>query len=203
MLKDHPHGVLGRPRSFDTEEALERAMQVFWEKGYEGTSLSDLTKAMGINRPSLYAAFGDKESLFRKALERYMEGPAASAFQALQEPVGRKAIEGLLLGVAAFLTEKDHARGCLGVQAGLSCESLSAPIREVLAGQQKQSEMLIAQRLKKAKQAGELPADADPAAMARYFVTVLQGMAVQSSRGATRPQLKQVAKLAMAIWPEE
>ena len=111
----------GRPRSFDTGKALDRAVDVFWRKGYEGASLSDLTKAMGINRPSLYAAFGDKEQLFRKVLDRYDAGPASYASAALQEPTSRAVVEHLLYGTADLLTSPGNPHGCLWVQGALAC----------------------------------------------------------------------------------
>src|SRR6266852_3492764 len=111
----------GRPRAFDIDKALDRALGVFWRKGYEGTTLSDLTEAMGINRPSLYAAFGSKEGLFRKALDRYAEGPAAYVREALNEPTARAVAERLLGGAADLLTDPRHPRGCLAVQGALAC----------------------------------------------------------------------------------
>src|SRR4030081_1680148 len=111
----------GRPRSFDTEKALDRALQVFWRKGYEGTSLPDLTEAMGINRPSLYAAFGNKEGLFRKALDRYAERSGGLMCEAMKEPSARAAAERLLRATADALTDPRNPRGCLAVQAALSC----------------------------------------------------------------------------------
>src|SRR5438067_5604399 len=114
---------VGRPRSFDIDKALDRALQVFWHKGYEGTTLSDLTQAMGINRPSLYAAFGNKEALFRKALDRYGEGPAAYVRAALEEPTARAVAERLLLGTVEGLTDPGHPTGCLMVQGALSCSA--------------------------------------------------------------------------------
>src|SRR5438094_9922303 len=107
--------TVGRPRAFDVDEALDQALKVFWRKGYEGTSLPDLTKAMGINRPSLYAAFGNKEELFRKALDRYAEGPAAYAAEALNEPTARAVAELLLEGSVNLLTDPRNPRGCLVV----------------------------------------------------------------------------------------
>src|ERR1700692_2905896 len=114
-------GPTGRPRCFDLDKALDAAMQVFWRNGYEGASLSALTQAMGINRPSLYAAFGNKEALFRKALDRYVEEWGNYVVRALSEPTARRAVERLLRGTAKSLTERCHPTGCLMVQAALSC----------------------------------------------------------------------------------
>src|SRR5882724_2242913 len=112
---------VGRPRAFDIEKALDRAVDVFWRKGYEGTSLSDLTEAMGINRPSLYAAFGNKEDLFRKVLDRYSDGPAAYVREALNEPTAKAVAERLMRGAAEVLTNPRNPSGCLIVQGALSC----------------------------------------------------------------------------------
>src|ERR1700738_1733525 len=112
---------IGRPRGFDIDRALDLAMQVFWEKGYEGTSLPDLTSAMGINRPSLYAAFGNKEALFRKVLDRYIEGPAGYVRQALGEQTARAVVERLLSGAIDLLTDPRNPGGCLLVQGALAC----------------------------------------------------------------------------------
>src|SRR6187431_311201 len=120
-LKQNKASRLGRPRAFDRDQALELALDVFWRKGYEGASLSDLTEAMGINRPSLYAAFGNKEELFRKALDRYGEGPASYVAQALAEPTARLVIEKLLTAGASLLGDPKNPRGCLAVQAALCC----------------------------------------------------------------------------------
>src|SRR6266404_3298466 len=107
---------LGRPRAFDADRALDRALAVFWRNGYEGASLPTLTKAMGINRPSLYAAFGNKEALFRKAVERYDRGPASYTYKALKQPTARKVVEALLKGIVALLTTPKNPGGCLMVQ---------------------------------------------------------------------------------------
>src|SRR5947199_5777311 len=106
----------GRPRQFDADLALDRALAVFWRRGYEGATLDDLTAAMGINRPSLYAAFGDKERLFRRALERYVSGPAGYVHTAMSRPTAREAAEALLAGTVALLTDPHHPGGCLVVQ---------------------------------------------------------------------------------------
>src|SRR5215470_5642962 len=123
----------GRPRTFDMDKALDRALDVFWRKGYEGTSLSDLTKAMGINRPSLYAAFGNKANLFRKALDRYDDGPATYVHEALDEPTAHAVVERLLRGAVDLLTDPCTPPGCLMVQGALACGEAADPIRQELA----------------------------------------------------------------------
>ncbi|HVH89749.1 MAG TPA: TetR/AcrR family transcriptional regulator [Terriglobales bacterium] len=192
----------GRPRSFDTEKALDRALQVFSKKGYEGASLSDLTEAMGINRPSLYAAFGDKENLFRKALDRYTERTMTYMQEALKEKTARRFVECLLRGTAEAVTDSSHARGCLTVTGALACGDESEPIRKELISRRRAAERLIFERLKRAKQEGDLPAESKPVDLARYFATVVQGIAVQAASGASRAELLRVAETALKVWPE-
>ena len=193
--------AIGRPRAFDIEKALDRALQVFWRKGYEGTSVSDLTKAMGINRPSLYAAFGNKEALFRKALERYTEGPAAYMRTALDEPTARAVVERLLRGVVDLLTDPGTPRGCLAVQGALACGDAADAVREELIARRAAGEAALRQRLERAIADGDLPADADAADLARYVTTVSQGMAVQAAGGASREELQRVVEMALRAWP--
>lgn len=190
----------GRPRAFDADTALERALQVFWRKGYEGTSLSDLTAAMGINRPSLYAAYGNKEALFRKALDRYAEAAMGSIHCALNEPTARGAVERLLCAAAGAACP-DGPRGCLMVSAALAGGDGAEVIRQELAARRAGTETLIRQRLKRARDEGDLPAGTDPADLARYVVTVLHGMSVQAAGGATREELRRVAETALRVWP--
>ncbi len=193
----------GRPRAFDIDQALDQALRVFWEKGYEGASLPDLTAAMGINRPSLYAAFGNKEALFRKALDRYTQGPAAcAAGQALEKKSVRAAVESLLLGNIAALTDPQNPRGCLMVQGALSCGDHHAEIRNELAARR-------AGRTKRRSgnaSSGPTPKAtcrpaASPADLARFVSTLLQGLSVQAAGGASREQLEAVARIAMDAWP--
>jgi AcrR family transcriptional regulator len=192
---------VGRPRAFDIDKALDRALQVFWRKGYEGTSLSDLTKAMGINRPSLYAAFGNKEALFRKALERYAEGPAAYTRKAVDEPTARAVVERLLRGVVDLLTDPCTPQGCLAVQGALACGDAADAIRQELISRRVAGEAALRQRLERAIADGDLPADANPADLARYVTTVSQGMAVQAAGGASREELQRVVEMALRAWP--
>jgi AcrR family transcriptional regulator len=192
---------IGRPRAFDPERALDRALDVFWRKGYEGASLSDLTRAMGINRPSLYAAFGDKQSLFRQAVERYSRGPAAYLAEALREPTARRAVECLLRAEAELLTVPGNPRGCLLVQGALACGDAADSVRRELIAQRAKFTAAIHQRLKRARSEGDVPPGADPADLARFVATVMNGMAVQAAGGATRGQLLRVAQTALKAWP--
>src|SRR6202163_3186701 len=155
--------ALGRPRSFETGEALDAAMKVFWCKGYEGASLSDLTKAMGINRPSLYAAFGDKESLFRKVLDRYDSGPAGYVREALNQPTARAVVERLMEGAAELGTASSNPRGCLFVQSALPCGYNEAGIRSDLILRGEAEETPVRRRLKRPQVQGNLAPDATPA----------------------------------------
>jgi AcrR family transcriptional regulator len=193
---------IGRPREFDADEALDKALMAFWRRGFEGTSLSDLTKAMGINRPSLYAAFGNKETLYRLALDRYGElGPGAIQRVALGEPTARRVVETLLRNAASGLTDPGHPAGCMAVQGALSCGEASDAIRQELCERRCAGEMELRQRFERARQEGDLSADSDPAALARYVSTLLQGMAVQAAGGATRQDLLDVAEMALKSWP--
>lgn len=192
---------IGRPRGFDLDLALDRALHVFWRKGYEGTSLSDLTKAMRINRPSLYAAFGNKEALFRKALDRYSRGPTAFYDDALRAPTARAVVERLLRGTIELLTDPQTPRGCLIVQSALACGDAADSVRKEVSARRKAGEAALRRRFQRAKREGDLPAKADPADLARYTTTVMHGMAVQGAGSATRPQLLRVMKTALRAWP--
>ena len=192
---------MGRPRSFDIDRALDRALVVFWRKGYEGACLSDLTKAVGVNRPSLYAAFGDKDALFRKALDRYLHGPAAYTQEALKEPTARAVVERLLRGAADLNTAPHNPGGCLMVQGALACGEAADSIRQELSACRAAGEAAIRRRLQRAKSEGDLSTDADPADLARYLATVLYGMAVQAAGGASRGKLQRVVEMALRTLP--
>lgn len=191
--------ALGRPRDFCTDEALDTALKLFWRKGYEGTSLTDLTKAMGINRPSLYAAFGNKASLFRKALDRYIEQKSALTEDAYNQPTARAGVEKLLYSL--INVNEGECRGCMAVQAALVCGEASESIKQELADYRAASEERFKNRLQRAKDEGELPSHVDPADLARYVYTIIQGISVQSAGGATSEDLKKVIDLSLTAWP--
>ena len=189
----------GRPRAFDPDAALDRAMHVFWAKGYEGASLSDLTRAMRINRPSLYAAFGNKEQLFRKVLDRYMDGPVAFFGKALAASKARDVVEEIFVGTARMADDPKIPAGCLMVQGALACGDAS--VRKEVAARRAAAEVALRRRLQRAKRDGDLPKNADPAELAHYAMTVVRGMAVQSAGGASHDQLRRVAQIALRAWP--
>ncbi|MEU9748747.1 TetR/AcrR family transcriptional regulator [Streptomyces niveus] len=193
--------AIGRPRGFDTEEALERAMRVFWEQGYEGASLTDLTRAMGINRTSMYAAFGNKEDLFRKSLERYTEGPASYGARALREPTARQVATALLNGAVRATTGIGSPAGCLGVQGSLAAGEPGSHARDVLTTWREEFVSLLGDRFQQAVDEGDLPADADAGLLARHLMTVANGIAVQAAGGITRDVLQQVADMTLRSWP--
>lgn len=191
----------GRPRNFCKNEALDRAMEVFWRKGFEGASICDLTAAMGVNPPSLYAAFGNKEQLFVQALDRYTETHGAFLSEALAAPRARDGIAAVLREAARAVTDKSNPPGCLLVQGLSGAGEHGERLRDKINAKRAASEKSIGDRLARARQEGELPDDADPAALARFFCTVVQGMSVQASGGAGRNELERVAEMAMSAWP--
>jgi AcrR family transcriptional regulator len=192
---------IGRPRGFDAEEALERAMKVFWEQGYEGASLTDLTSAMGITRKSMYAAFGNKEELFRKALDRYTEGPASYAARAMELPSAREVATAFLAGSVRTTTNPGCPAGCLGVQGSLAAGDAGRVAQDALIAWRDDGRTRLRDRFQRAVDEGDLPPDADPELLARYLMTVSNGIAVQAAGGATRPELQQVADAALRNWP--
>jgi AcrR family transcriptional regulator len=191
----------GRPRAFDADRALDRALQIFWRNGYEGASLPTLTKAMGINRPSLYAAFGNKEALFRKAVERYECGPAGYAPNALEQPTAREVVRALLDGIVALLTTPRNPGGCLMVQGALAAGKNADRVRQQLASRRAAGVAAIRRRFQRAIEEGDLPPRADATGLARFVATVMHGLAVQAASGASRRELLKVKDMFLRMWP--
>ncbi len=192
---------VGRPRSFDRDLALEAAMRVFWQKGYEGASLTDLTAAMGINRPSLYAAFGDKAGLFREAVARYGTGPGRYVRRALGQPRARQVAEMLLRGTVAMATDSANPGGCLWVQGALVASTEGEPIRQEMAAIRERGIAQMRERFERARREGDLPASTDVAALTLFLVSMMNGLAVQACSGHSRESLDSAVDLALRFWP--
>jgi AcrR family transcriptional regulator len=191
----------GRPREFDAEKALDQALKVFWRKGFEGTTLPDLTKAMGINRPSLYATFGNKEALFRQAMERYLEGPVCHVRESLEEPTAREVAESWLRGTINLLSNPRNPSGCFMVQGALACGDAGAAVRKEMAKRRAKGEAALRERFERAIAEGDLPSDCDAGDLARFVVTVNYGLSVQALGGTAREELERVAEIALRAWP--
>lgn len=191
----------GRPRSFDRDEALRRAMEVFWAKGYDGASISELTSAMGINAPSLYAAFGSKEALFREAVALYTETIGTEIWTGIPEaPTAREAIEHFLIATADAYASSGQPRGCLIVLGALHPTDSNAAVREVLREHRADNVDTLRARLERGVEEGELPESFDCESVARFYATVQQGMSIQARDGASRAELMAVAECAMSVW---
>jgi len=191
----------GRPRTFDREAALADAMRVFWEHGYEGAAMADLTQAMGINSPSLYAAFGSKEALFREAITLYEQTEGAAAMAALTTgQTAREAIAGALRANAVAYTDPDNPRGCMIVLSATTYTDRSEPVRDHLAGMRRGMEHLFAARVTRGITDGDVPRGVDAAGVAAFYNATMQGMSVQARDGASREALIAVAERADAAW---
>lgn len=191
----------GRPREFDEQTALDAAVRVFSEKGYEGASLADLQAAMGINRVSMYAAFGNKESLFVKAMDRFTEASGRQLASCLGAGSAREAIERLLRAGVRSFTNHDGPGVCFVTQAPLQREEASDDTRRYLAQRRGEVEMALRQRFARAVDDGELPTDSSPESLARFYSVVIQGIALQAQHGGTQEQMQTVVDVALAAWP--
>jgi AcrR family transcriptional regulator len=191
----------GRPRGFDKDTALARAMEVFWAKGYEGASMADLTGAMGIASPSLYAAFGSKEALFREALARYGATEGVEIWGAVRNaPTAYEAVEGFLMQTARVFTRPDKPTGCLVVLSALHATETCETVRQELIRLRASTVDELAERLQRGVEAGEIAPEVDVKAVASYYVTVQQGMSIQARDGASRGDLETIARAALAAW---
>ncbi|NSC21995.1 TetR/AcrR family transcriptional regulator [Streptomyces albus subsp. chlorinus] len=191
----------GRPRTFDRDAALEAAMRVFWERGYEATSLAELTEAMGIRPPSLYAAFGSKEQLFREAVELYERTEGSATSQALDEAAtAREGVHEALRRNACRYTEPGKPSGCMVVLAGTNCTPENEPVRELLAKDRRTTEEYLRARADRGVAEGDVPPGTDTATLAAYYATVLFGLSLRARDGAPRTDLLAVADAAMTAW---
>lgn len=191
----------GRPREFDLDQAVERALAVFWRRGYEGTSMSDLTAALGITRASLYAAFGSKEGLFQRVMDRYEAEAGGYRIAADQAPTSLEAVRLWLTGPVELHGDRKNPPGCLGVQGALACGVESEAVQRDLASRRHRGEAAIRRRLQRAAKEHDLPDD-DPADLARYLSALIYGMAVLAAGGSTRGELQGVADVAFRHWPK-
>lgn len=202
MKKDACVARMGRPRGFDVDEALAAAMRVFWSKGYEGASMADLTDATRVSRPSLYSAFGNKEALFKKALERYVREKLDFIDHALEAPTARGVAKGLLHGMLALQASEDDPKGCLGVINSVACGADAEVIRaDVLARGLAIKSAMIA-RFERARDEGDLPSGIDPVAITTFLIALLQGIALQAGAGAPYEELRSLVEGSLALWPQ-
>lgn len=188
---------MGRPREFDAETALDQAMEVFWRHGYEGATIAQLTEAMGINPPSLYACFGNKEGLLKAALDRYTKLRTVWMDEVVAAPTARDVAQRMLMGIADKQTDPANPPGCLLVQGGIACGTGSESVPFELAARRAQNEDQLRDRFVRAKAEGDLKPTSDPAALARYVSAVSVGMGVMASSGSDREALQQVASVAV------
>jgi AcrR family transcriptional regulator len=193
----------GRPPAFNHEDALEKAMQTFWTYGYEGTSMAALIEAMDMNKPSIYAAFGNKEALFNKALDKYVAGPSAFVQEAMAEPTAYQAAKKFLIKAVELLTQQRNQRGCMIVQGALSCGPEAAMIQKKLISYRSSIEENFKKRFDLAKASADLPEDTNTSALAKYVATIHQGISVQASSGATKNELLSIVDMVMQSWPRK
>ena len=191
------NGKTGRPINFDKDAALEAAMLLFWERGFEGTSMADLTQAMGLNPSSIYAAFGDKQSLFSHAVKRYIETRAQYAEDALAEPTLPEVVRALFDNTVAFIAGSGHPPTCMTLAGAMGCSVDAAPARDLMTEVRRQNEVAIRERLLKARKSGELSKDINVDDYTRYLSSILAGLSIQAANGSTKAELKRTAQMAL------
>jgi AcrR family transcriptional regulator len=191
---------MGRPREFEMDDAIEKAAGLFWRNGYEGTSLSDLTNVIGISPPSFYFAFGSKEALFKKVIERYFAEQSKIVEAAFRKPTPRAVATHFLQRYADVLTDPAHAPGCLAMNSSLPCAE-GDPLRKWLAGLREQTRMRFRDRFAEARGGESLPAGMDADSLARLVLVIACGLAVEAQSGASRKELRRTIALALPAWP--
>lgn len=202
MTEDVAKRPPGRPRAFDRDQALEAAVQLFWQHGFDGTSVAELTKAMRIKPPSFYAAFGTKEALFREVLDIYLSKHANFVTRNLtRDQTARESIQAMLHGAAQAFAQEGLPRGCMVGSGGLHTSDESASLAQVLSGIRNRTRQFVQMRLDRAVAEGELPGGTDTQALAAYFSAVVQGLSVQAIDGASLELLQHIVDTAMKAWP--
>ena len=191
------NGKTGRPITFDRDAALEAAMLLFWERGFEGTSMADLTHAMGLSPSSIYAAFGDKHALFSRAVKRYMNIRAQYATKALEEPTLKKFIRALFDNTVAFLTTPGHPPTCMTLSGAAGCSVEAGPARDLMREIRKQNEVAMRERLLQARKSGELSKDINVDDYTRYLSSIIAGLSIQAANGSTKAELTRTAQMAL------
>ncbi|MEN2790811.1 TetR/AcrR family transcriptional regulator [Sphingomonas oligophenolica] len=191
----------GRPREFCVDQALAAALRVFWSRGYEGASMAELTAEMGITKPSLYAAFGNKEALFNKALDLYEREKLAYMATALDAPTARGVAERLMHGALEMQMSPGDPKGCLGVISMSACGLEAESIKAHVVARRASSEAALIARFERAKAEGDLPDGLEPEALVRYLFALMQGLSVQAGAGATCSQLQQLVETSLSVWP--
>lgn len=198
-----PKTAKGRPRKFNTEDALDVALKLFWTHGYEGVSVVMLAEALGINVPSLYSAFGNKESLFIKTVERYMRLNSAMYDEAVKKTTSYEVVRSILEGEVELVTQQDCPHGCMMIQGALVTSPASESIRTMMTDMRRIGEEWLAERFQRAKDEGDLPANADPAILACYVMVLNSGLAIQAKSGVPREKLLEIVDIAMQAWPRK
>ena len=191
----------GRPREFCVDHALAQALRVFWTKGYEGASLSDLTEAMGITRPSLYAAFGNKESLFRKALDLYEREKMAYLNEGLAQPTARQVAETMLRGALENVAGEGEPHGCMRVIASVACGPAAQSLHDEIIQRTDVFKRMMVERFERAKEEDDLPAHIDALGLTGVLVAWLQGISIQANQGIERKDLERLIDTALSLWP--
>ena len=192
---------MGRPRAFDENEVLDRALMLFWERGFEGTSLNDLLASMKMTKSSLYKAFGSKEALFRRVLDRYESEHVAFRSTALAEPTPRRIAAAILHGMVQLHSGRGTPRGCLGTNAALACSPDADRVRSHVAGGREEFRVLLRQRLERTSETAALPAGMDADVAASLIQIMIQGLAVQAKAGSSTPDLEAVVSAFLTSWP--
>jgi AcrR family transcriptional regulator len=191
------NGKTGRPINFDKDAALEAAMLLFWERGFEGTSMADLTQAMGLNPSSIYAAFGDKHALFSLAVKRYVESRTEYATKALEEPTLEKVVRALFDSTVAFLTSPGHPPTCMTLAGAVGCSVAATPARDIMTEIRKQNEVAMKARFLQARKSGELSKEVNVDDYTRYLSSILAGLSIQAANGSTKTELKRTSQMAL------